>query len=50
MPKTTSQRPDPRKRRRNIEVKITRTGQKWQIWSRKEYVLKAPQPVNTSKQ
>jgi VWFA-related protein len=42
-----SKNPDATKRRRNIEVRVTRTGQKWQIWSRKEYVLK-PQPVATS--
>lgn len=42
-----SKNPDMTKRRRNIEVRVTRGGQKWQIWSRKEYVLK-PQPVATS--
>jgi VWFA-related protein len=42
-----SKNPDVTKRRRNIEVRVTRAGQKWQIWSRKEYVLK-PQPVATS--
>jgi VWFA-related protein len=42
-----SKNPDITKRRRNIEVRVTRAGQKWQIWSRKEYVLK-PQPVATS--
>jgi VWFA-related protein len=42
-----SKNPDTSKRRRNIEVRVTRTGQKWQVWSRKEYVLK-PTPVATS--
>jgi VWFA-related protein len=42
-----SKNPDVTKRRRNIEVRVTRGGQKWQIWSRKEYVLK-PTPVATS--
>jgi len=42
-----SKNPDITKRRRNIEVRITRTGQKWQVWSRKEYVLR-PTPVATS--
>jgi len=45
-----SKNPDATKRRRNIEVRVTRAGQKWQIWARKEYVLKAPpRPANTSK-
>jgi VWFA-related protein len=43
-----SKNPDATKRRRNIEVRVTRPGQKWQIWARKEYVLK-PQPVSSSK-
>jgi len=42
-----SKNPDTSKRRRNIEVHVLRTGQKWQIWSRKEYVLR-PTPVATS--
>ncbi len=42
-----SKNPDITKRRRNIEVRVTRPGQKWQIWSRKEYVLK-PQPAATA--
>jgi VWFA-related protein len=42
-----SKNPDVTKRRRNIEVRVTRAGQKWNIWSRKEYVLK-PQPAATS--
>ncbi len=37
-----SKNPDAQKRRRNIEVRVNRAGQKWQVWSRKEYVLKAP--------
>jgi VWFA-related protein len=37
-----SKNPDASKRRRNIEVRVNRAGQKWQVWSRKEYVLKAP--------
>ncbi|HEX7137306.1 MAG TPA: VWA domain-containing protein [Vicinamibacterales bacterium] len=41
-----SKNPDASKRRRNIEVRINRPGQKWQVWSRKEYVLKAqPRPA-----
>jgi VWFA-related protein len=44
-----SKNPDITKRRRNIEVRVTRAGQKWQVWSRKEYVLKAPPKPNTSK-
>jgi VWFA-related protein len=44
-----SKNPDITKRRRNIEVRVTRPGQKWQIWSRKEYVLKAPPPATTDK-
>jgi VWFA-related protein len=41
-----SKNPDASKRRRNIEVRVLRSGQKWQIWSRKEYVLKAqPRPA-----
>jgi len=42
-----SKNPDTSKRRRNIEVHVLRTGQKWQVWSRKEYVLR-PTPVATS--
>ncbi len=42
-----SKNPDQTKRRRVIEVKVVRAGQKWQIHSRKEYVLKA-QPAATS--
>ena len=45
-----SKNPDQTKRRRLVEVRVLRTGQKWQIHSRKEYVLKAPPPVNSSKQ
>jgi VWFA-related protein len=37
-----SKNPDATKRRRNIEVKVARAGQKYQVWSRKEYVLKPP--------
>ena len=44
-----SKNTDQTKRRRNIEVKIGRTGQKWQVWARKEYVLKAPPKINSSK-
>jgi VWFA-related protein len=40
-----SKNPDATKRRRQIEVKVARKGA--QIWSRKEYVLKAP-PVASS--
>ena len=41
-----SKNPDASKRRRNIEVKVMRPGQKWQVWARKEYVLKAqPRPA-----
>jgi VWFA-related protein len=42
-----SKNPDPTRRRRNIEVKVVRTGQKLQVWARKEYVLKPP-PAPTS--
>ena len=45
-----SKNADQTKRRRSIEVKVLRPGQKWQIHSRKEYVLKAPPPVNSTKQ
>jgi hypothetical protein len=39
---------DTTKRRRQIDVKVTRKGSN--IWFRKEYVLKpAPQPVSSSK-
>jgi VWFA-related protein len=44
-----SKNPDISKRRRNIEVKVLRAGQKWQVWARKEYVLKAPPRPNSSK-
>jgi VWFA-related protein len=44
-----SKNPDMTKRRRNIEVRVNRGGQKWQIWARKEYVLKAPPPVTTDR-
>ena len=44
-----SKNPDATKRRRQIEVRISRPGQKWQVWSRKEYVLKAPPRPSTSK-
>jgi len=43
-----SKNPDTTRRRRQVEVKVLRTGQKWQIHSRKEYVLKAqPQPTQS---
>jgi VWFA-related protein len=43
-----SKNPDTTKRRRQIDVKVTRKGSN--IWFRKEYVLKpAPQPVSSSK-
>jgi VWFA-related protein len=42
-----SKNPDTTKRRRNIQVHVLRPGQKWQIWARKEYVLR-PTPVATS--
>jgi VWFA-related protein len=45
-----SKNPDITRRRRRVEVRIARTGQKWQIYSRKEYVLKAPPPPVSSKQ
>jgi VWFA-related protein len=44
-----SKNPDITKRRRNIEVRVNRPGQKWQVWSRKEYVLKAPPKPTASK-
>ena len=44
-----SKNPDIMKRRRKIEVRVTRTGQKWQVWARKEYVLKAPPAVTSNK-
>src|SRR6516225_9841552 len=44
-----SKNTDIMKRRRKIEVRVTRTGQKWQIWARKEYVLKAPPAVTSNK-
>ena len=40
-----SKNPDPTKRRRKVEIKVTR--QNAQVWFRKEYVLK-PVPVNSS--
>jgi VWFA-related protein len=43
-----SKNPDATRRRRKIEVRVNRTGQKWQIWSRKEYVLKSA-PAGTNK-
>jgi len=44
-----SKNPDPTKRRRQIEVKVTRKGAN--VWFRKEYVLKpVPAPASTSKQ
>jgi VWFA-related protein len=43
-----SKNPDPTKRRRQIEVKVTRKGAV--VWFRKEYVLKsAPAPVSSTK-
>src|SRR5262245_21560762 len=45
-----SKNPDASKRRRNIEVRVNRPGQKWQVWSRKEYVLKAPPRPAPSKE
>jgi VWFA-related protein len=42
-----SKNPDPTKRRRQIDVKVTRRGAT--VWFRKEYVLKAPPPTNSSK-
>jgi len=41
---------DVTRRRRNIQVKVVRTGQKWQVWARKEYVLKAPPKPTATKQ
>jgi VWFA-related protein len=45
-----SKNPDASKRRRNIEVRVNRAGQKWQVWSRKEYVLKSPPRQTTTKE
>src|SRR5436190_7504380 len=42
-----SKNPDPTKRRRQIEVKVTRKGAA--VWFRKEYVIKAAPPTNSSK-
>jgi VWFA-related protein len=43
-----SNNPDPTKRRRQIDVKVTRRG--LDVFARKEYVLKAPpRPVSTAK-
>src|SRR5258707_5458488 len=42
-----SKNPDATKRRRQIEVKVARKGA--QIWSRKEYVLKAPPAVSSQR-
>ena len=44
-----SKNPDPTRRRRQVEVRILRTGQKWQVHSRKEYVLKAAPPAASNK-
>src|SRR5437870_6293257 len=45
----TSKNPDPTKRRRQVEVRVTRP--KMSVWARKEYVLKPPPaPVSSSKQ
>jgi hypothetical protein len=41
-----STNPDPTKRRRKIDVKVTRKGV--DVFSRKEYVLKAPKPAAPS--
>jgi VWFA-related protein len=44
-----SKNPDPTKRRRQVEVRVTRP--KLQVWARKEYVLKpVPKPTSTTKQ
>jgi VWFA-related protein len=44
-----SKNPDPTKRRRQVEVRVTRS--KLQVWARKEYVLKpVPKTPSTSKQ
>jgi VWFA-related protein len=44
-----SKNPDATKRRRQIQVKVTRQGaEKYSIWSRKEYVLKAPPPPTST--
>src|SRR5262249_32180572 len=42
-----SKNTDKTKRRRNIEVRITRPGQKWQGWARKENEVKTP-PAGTA--
>ena len=47
----TSKNPDPTKRRRQVEVRVTRP--KLNVWARKEYVLKpmpVAQPAKSSKQ
>src|SRR5207247_7996317 len=44
-----SKNPDPTKRRRQVEVRVTRS--KLQVWARKEYVLKpVPKTPSTTKQ
>src|SRR5262249_15587723 len=37
-----SKNPDASKRRRNIEVRVMRPGQKWQVWAREQERLKRP--------
>jgi VWFA-related protein len=46
-----SKNPDPTKRRRTVDVKITRGGQKYSVTARKEYVTKPqPRPTASKKQ
>jgi len=45
-----SKNTDPTKRRRTVEVKVTRTGQKYNVMARKEYVTKpTPRPTASQK-
>ena len=43
-----SKNPDPTKRRRQVQVRVTRP--KMQVWARKEYVLKPTPPPASTKQ
>lgn len=46
-----SKNPDPTKRRRKIDVKVTRKGNSYTVYSRKEYILKPPpRPTSSTKQ
>ena len=45
-----SKNPDSTRRRRQIEVRVTRgAGKGMNVWSRKEYVLKPPPKAKTTK-